>query len=114
MKGISTHVLDTSRGLPARDLRVQLERSEGSGQWRTLSSAHTGHDGRCSQLLPEGEVLSAGIYRLAFDTRTYFSTQGVESLYPIVEVTFSVPNHESHFHIPLLLSPYGYTTYRGT
>lgn len=114
MKGISTHVLDTARGMPARDLGVQLERNENSGQWRMLSSARTGHDGRCSQLLPEGEAFSPGIYRLAFDTGTYYSTQGLRSLYPIVQVTFSVPDGESHFHIPLLLSPYGYTTYRGS
>ena len=114
MKGISTHVLDTARGMPARDLGVRLERNENSEQWRTLGSARTGQDGRCCQLLPEGEHFPPGIYRLAFDTGTYYATQGIETLYPIVQVTFSVPDPESHFHIPLLLSPYGYTTYRGT
>ena len=114
MKGVSTHVLDTARGMPAGNLRVLLERSESSGQWRTLASARTGNDGRCYQLLPEGEAFSPGIYRLAFDTETYYSTQGVKSLYPIVQVIFSVGEGESHFHIPLLLSPYSYTTYRGS
>jgi 5-hydroxyisourate hydrolase len=114
MKGISTHVLDTSRGVPARDLTLQLERSESSGQWQVLASARTGQDGRCGQLLPEGVAFAPGIYRLAFDTGSYYSKHGVECLYPIVQVTFWVPDAESHFHIPLLLSPYGYTTYRGS
>lgn len=114
MKAVSTHVLDTARGMPARGLGVHLERSESSGQWRILSSDRTGVDGRCSQLLPEGEAFSPGIYRLAFDTGSYYSQQGVHSLYPKVEVIFSVPEGETHFHLPLLLSPYGYTTYRGS
>jgi len=114
MNGISTHVLDTARGAPARDLGVRLERTDTSGQWRMLGSARTGNDGRCSQLLAEGQALLPGIYRLSFDTGTYYATAGVESLYPIVQVTFSVAEAESHFHIPLLLSPYGYTTYRGS
>jgi 5-hydroxyisourate hydrolase len=114
MKGISTHVLDTARGTPARDLGVRLERNDTSGQWWVVGSARTGNDGRCSQLLPQGEALLPGIYRLSFDTGTYYATEGVESLYPVVQVTFSVAEAESHLHIPVLLSPFGYTTYRGS
>jgi 5-hydroxyisourate hydrolase len=114
MIGISTHVLDTSRGKPASDVPVHLERQEGSGEWRRLGSDCTDRDGRCSHLLPEGEKLSPGTYRLAFDTATYYDAQQVQGLYPIVEVTFAVRDGETHFHIPLLLSLYGYTTYRGS
>jgi 5-hydroxyisourate hydrolase len=112
MKRISTHVLDVSRGKPASDVPVQLDRQE-SGQWKTLQSAHTDHDGRCAQLLPNDD-LPAGLYRLVFDTATYFASQKIDALYPKVEITFQVRDGESHFHIPLLLSANGYTTYRGS
>jgi 5-hydroxyisourate hydrolase len=114
MTRISTHVLDTARGAPATDVSVHLERRESSAQWRVVGSARTDQDGRCGQLLRDGEKLPAGIYRLTFDTASYYAAQGVDGLYPIVQVTFSVRDGETHFHIPLLLSPYGYTTYRGS
>jgi 5-hydroxyisourate hydrolase len=111
VKRISTHVLDVSRGKPARNLPVRLERQE-AGEWRLLQSASTDQDGRCSQLLP-GE-LPPGWYRLVFDTAHYFDGQKIVGLYPIVEVTFQVREGETQFHIPLLLSAHGYTTYRGS
>ena len=115
MKRISTHVLDTAfaASLPA-DVPVRLERQETSGDWQLLASARTDHDGRCAQLLPEDDDLSAGIYRLTFDTGSYFALQKIDALYPVVEIMFQAREGESHFHIPLLLSPNGYTTYRGT
>lgn len=114
MTGISTHVLDTACGLPARDVPVQLERQDASGQWRVLGSARTGSDGRCGQLLPQGEALVPRTYRLTFDTASYFAAQGLRGLYPVVQVVFSVHEGETHFHLPLLLSPNGFTTYRGS
>ena len=111
---ISTHVLDTSLGKPVKDIAVRLERREKSGLWSLLGTSRTDIDGRCTQLLPDDSNLSPAIYRLAFDTGTYFTAAKVTSLYPVVEVTFEVRDGESHFHIPLLLSPNGYTTYRGT
>jgi len=114
MKRISTHVLDTAQGQPARGVAVRLERREISGDWVPLSSARTDADGRCAQLLPEGDPLRAGLYRLSFDTASYHHAQKVEGLYPVVEITFQVHEGESHFHVPLLLSPHGYTTYRGS
>lgn len=114
MKRISTHVLDTSSGKPAVAVSVRLERREPSGDWRRLSSAMTDPDGRCTQLLPEMEALAEGTYRLTFDIADYFAAQGVHSLYPYVEISFQVGKGESHFHIPLLLSPYSYSTYRGS
>jgi 5-hydroxyisourate hydrolase len=113
MKRISTHILDLARGKPAPDVPVRLERQEDSG-WRSLASMTTDHDGRCGQLLPETEDLSEGLYRLAFDTASYYAAQKTETLYPMIEITFRVPKGESQFHIPLLLSPNGYTTYRGS
>jgi 5-hydroxyisourate hydrolase len=114
MKRISTHVLDTALGKPAKDVPVRLERQETIGEWRLLASARTDHDGRCPQLLPDDGVLHAGLYRLTFDTASYFAAQKVGALYPVVEITFQVRENESHFHIPLLLSANGYTTYRGS
>ncbi|MGD0957974.1 MAG: hydroxyisourate hydrolase [Candidatus Acidiferrales bacterium] len=114
MKRISTHVLDTARGVPARGVVVHLERQDAPGNWRLLASGRTDDDGRCSQLLPENAALTAGLYRLGFDTAGYYAAQGVEGLYPIVQITFAVRDGETRFHIPLLLSPHGYTTYRGS
>ena len=114
MNRISTHVLDTALGKPAKDVPVRLERQESNGEWRVLSLLRTDSDGRCVQLLPENEALSAGTYRLAFDTATYYRAQKGDGLYPVVEITFEARGGESHFHIPLLLSPHGYTTYRGS
>ena len=114
MKRISTHILDTTRGRPAASVSVRLERREPSGAWCQLSTAETDAEGRCAQLLPENQSLAEGVYRLTFLTAEYFAAQGVEGLYPFVEITFCVRNGESHFHIPLLLSPNGYSTYRGS
>jgi 5-hydroxyisourate hydrolase len=114
MNRISTHVLDTALGKPAEGMPVRLERREQSGEWSRLSSSRTDQDGRCAQLLPDSGLLPSGLYRLAFDTESYFATTKLASLYPFVEVTFQVRDGETHFHVPLLLSPNGYTTYRGT
>jgi 5-hydroxyisourate hydrolase len=114
MSGISTHVLDTAMGKPAAGVPVRLERQESSDKWTPVASGQTNKDGRCGPLLPNGEVPKEGTYRLTFDTATYYAASGVEGLYPTVEVLFRVRSGESHFHIPLLLSPNGYTTYRGS
>jgi 5-hydroxyisourate hydrolase len=114
MNRISTHVLDLARGKPAKDVPVRLERRETSGNWLVLTSARTDNDGRCAQLLPDEKVFTPGFYRLAFDTATYFAAGKGDALYPVVEITFQVRDGESRFHIPLLLSPNGYTTYRGS
>lgn len=114
MNRISTHILDTARGKPAANVPVKLDRHEAIGGWHLLTSAHTDPDGRCAQLLPPDHPLPAGPYRLLFDTASYFSAQGLDGLYPVIEITFQVREGESHYHIPLLLSPNGYTTYRGS
>jgi 5-hydroxyisourate hydrolase len=111
---LSTHVLDTVEGRPATDVPVRLERQDAGGHWRLLASARTDQDGRCAQLLPANETFSPAVYRLVFDTAAYFSARKLDSLYPFVEVSFHVRDGEQYFHIPLLLSPNGYTTYRGS
>jgi 5-hydroxyisourate hydrolase len=113
MKRISTHVLDLMHGRPASDVPVRLERRESAGKWREVGNSRTDQDGRCGQLLAE-DALAPGVYRLSFDTSAYFGAQKLSSLYPVVEVTFQVQDGESNFHIPLLLSANGYTTYRGS
>ncbi len=114
MTRISTHVLDTARGQPAVDVPVRLERRDASGIWRLLASARTDQDGRCTELLPGKETLTPGFYRLGFETATYFAARKLDGLYPLIEIIFTVHDGERHFHIPLLLSPNGYTTYRGS
>jgi 5-hydroxyisourate hydrolase len=114
MRRISTHVLDTAQGAPARNVPVRLERQESSGDWRLVGSARTDQDGRCNQLLPEGEAAARGIYRMTFDAASFYAAQKIEGLYPLVQITFAAKQGEEQFHIPLLLSPYGYTTYRGS
>jgi 5-hydroxyisourate hydrolase len=112
MNRISTHILDMNRGKPASNVPVTLQRNV-ADVWQPLNSARTDHDGRCAQLLPNDD-LPPGIYRLTFDTATYFAALKTAALYPVVEITFQAHDGESHFHIPLLLSANGYTTYRGT
>lgn len=113
MSRISTHILDLARGRPAAGIAVQLAFDDGAGNWRTLHAMHTDAEGRCAHS-PENSELSPGVYRLRFEIAGYFAQQNLESLYPFVEVTFRIRGGESNFHIPLLLSPAGYTTYRGT
>jgi 5-hydroxyisourate hydrolase len=113
MSGITTHVLDTAAGRPAAGLGVTLEAATAAGTWEERSRKATGADGRIADF-GLGERPAAGIYRLRFATAAYFARQGVASLYPEVTVAFTLANPEEHYHIPLLLSPYGYSTYRGS
>ena len=114
MSWISTHLLDTAKGMPAAGVPVKLERQDTYGKWSALGSGQTDRDGRCAELLSGTAALEEGIYRLTFDTGSYFASSGVQGLYPQVQVLFRVGAGETHFHIPLLLSPNGYTTYRGS
>jgi 5-hydroxyisourate hydrolase len=114
MNRISTHVLDTSLGRPASGVPARLERLESSGAWLELAFGRTDEDGRCAQLLPPDNSLKPGQHRITFDTGSYYAGQGVSGLYPVVEIIFEVRAGESQFHIPLLLSPNSYTTYRGS
>lgn len=108
MTTISTHVLDTARGVPAEGLRITLHRASGE----QLAQGTTNADGRIPGFIPDGMQLAGGVYRMHFDTGAYFERHGVPGFYPFVEVTFTLV--DGHYHVPLLLSPWGYSTYRGS
>lgn len=108
---ISTHVLDTALGRPAADVTVLLERLVGD-QWTAAGRGRTDANGRISALL-EGPPL-AGTYRLTFDTGAYFAVQDTRAFFPEVGIVFEALDGEPHYHVPLLLSPFGYSTYRGS
>ena len=111
--GISTHILDTSLGRPAAGVPITLARKTNE-KWSTLNEATTDPDGRCKHLLPETDVLQPGIYRIHFETLAYYKQHQLDGLYPYVEIVFTVSEGEQHYHIPLLLTANGYTTYRGS
>jgi 5-hydroxyisourate hydrolase len=114
MSGITTHVLDTSAGCPARGVPVRLEVQSGARGWVTLSERTTDADGRVRDLLTDGSKLDAGTYRLTFGTGAYFEAQGQTTFFPEASIVFEVREPSQHHHVPLLLSPYGYSTYRGS
>ena len=113
MSGLSTHVLDTAIGRPAAGIAVRLEVEEGAG-WRELAHAATNADGRVAQLLPVGTALALATYRLTFDVAAYQAARGAAGFYPYVTIVFTVRDAAQHHHVPLLLSPFGYSTYRGS
>ncbi len=114
MSAISTHVLDTARGRPAAGVSVALERAGADGIWQAVGQGTTDASGRIATLMPESRSVAPGLYRLIFHTRPYFENQEVRSFFPYATVTFDVAAGEAHYHVPLLVSPFGYTTYRGT
>jgi 5-hydroxyisourate hydrolase len=114
MSAITTHVLDTARGRPAAGITVVLDREAGDGQWHTLGAGETDGDGRLRTLLDHSVPLAPGVYRLVFETDRYFAALGAAAFYPRVVVVFRAAPGEAHYHVPLLLNPFGYTTYRGT
>ncbi len=113
MSAITTHILDTSRGRPAHGVHVTLEIEEG-GAWRAIGQGRTDEDGRLRTLLPDGVRPTAGIHRLTFEVAPYFQAYGVGTFFPRVQIAFSIVAPDEHHHVPLLLSPFGYSTYRGS
>ena len=113
MSAITTHVLDTARGRPAAGVAVVLEREQEKA-WREVGRGVTDADGRVKALLAPGVFLSAGVHRLTFETGAYFAGQNVPAFYPQVAVVFTITDPAQHHHVPLLLSPFGYSTYRGS
>ena len=109
---ITTHVLDTARGRPAAGMRVVLEAEDGHG-WAPVGGGVTDADGRVPGLVTEG-ALRAGVHRLTFATGAWFEAEGIEGFYPVVTVVCLIEDPQAHYHVPLLLSPYGYSTYRGS
>ena len=113
MSGITTHVLDTARGRPAAGVPVTLE-AKGEGGWAVVGRGATDADGRLRDLLPPDFAFGEGEYRLTFDAGAYFAASGAEGFYAEVSIAFVVRDAAAHYHVPLLLSPFGYTTYRGS
>ncbi len=112
MRSISTHVLDITRGRPASGVPVTLEKKDDTG-FTLLDAGITDGDGRVKELVPEGK-LELGTYRITFDTGAYFSAQQVEGFYPEASIVFVIREANAHYHVPLLLSAFGYSTYRGS
>jgi 5-hydroxyisourate hydrolase len=113
MSAITTHILDVSAGRPARGVLITLERQT-SSDWEIVGRGETDDDGRLRNLLAAGALFQPGNYRLIFDTGTYFERQQIAAFYPDVTVAFTVRDASQHYHVPLLLSPFGYSTYRGS
>jgi len=113
MSAITTHVLETSRGQPAAGVSVVPELFGKRAEWRELPRGVTDAEGRLRDLLPADRVPVAGVYRLTFDTGAYFQRLGLACFYPSVPVVFEIRAPSEHYHVPLLLSPFGYSTYRG-
>jgi 5-hydroxyisourate hydrolase len=114
MSAITTHILDVSTGRPAASVDVELERRDQGEQWTTVGRGATDADGRLRTLTAADVQLVPGTYRLVFHTRGYFDRAGTRSFYPFVSVVFEVAAGDAHYHVPLLLSPFGYSTYRGS
>lgn len=113
MSAITTHILDTSIGKPAADVPVLLDYLD-DGDWQRIGSGRTDADGRVKTLIPSTREFTPGIYRLEFRVTDYFQGQGVKSFYPYVKIVFTIEDVGSHYHVPLLLNPFGYSTYRGS
>ena len=114
MSLITTHVLDVSLGRPAANVLVILEAQLAGGEWTEAARGATDVDGRLRDWPAASKSLPVGVYRLNFDTRAYFAARQVTTLYPQVSIVFEVRDAQEHYHIPLLLSPFGYSTYRGS
>jgi len=117
MSQITTHVLDTTRGKPAQKLPITLFFQTSDG-WQELASGATNVDGRVADLLADDLVLTAGVYRMHFETKPYFQANNEQGFYPYVDIVFELDStfhdSKSHYHIPLLLTAFGYSTYRGS
>jgi len=113
MTQITSHILDTSRGQPAQGVLITLLQQRGD-DWVVLGSASTNDDGRVSDFIGSDNVLAAGVYKLNFATSDYYKRLKTESFYPYADVAFTISGDGQHYHVPLLLNPFGYSTYRGS
>ncbi|MDQ4213969.1 hydroxyisourate hydrolase [Microbacterium capsulatum] len=112
---ISTHILDTGKGKPAGGVPVTLEAKKGNDDgngWQKVADGVTNSDGRIDDLGPK--TLDPGVYRLTFQTGDYFAKQKIDTFYPSITIEFTLPDNTQHYHVPLLLSPFAYSTYRGS
>ena len=112
MSQLTTHVLDTTKGKPAAGVHIVLFHHQ-KEEWIEITKGITNNDGRIPDLLMKGVVMELGTYKLRFEIQSYFTKQAIQTFYPFVEITFQVTTEE-HYHVPLLLNPFGYSTYRGS
>ena len=113
MTQITSHILDTSAGRPAAGVQISLQRQQ-DDDWQLLGSGSTNDDGRVADFTGNAEVLAAGTYKLTFYLSDYYARQKQSSFYPFVDVVFEIEGDGQHYHVPLLLNPFGYSTYRGS
>jgi len=114
---LTTHVLDIAAGKPAAALRIELHRLDGNGQMTKLADITTNPDGRTDTPLLTGDALTAGRYRLLFHVGDYFATQGsrdAKKFLDVIPILFHIDNASANYHVPLLVSPWAYSTYRGS
>jgi len=109
---LTTHVLDTSLGSPGKDLTIRLQGLK-EGRWQTIAQGVTNADGRIGDLLPAGRILPVGNYQMVFETGDYFKHHKIVGFYPEVSIQFTIFD-DQHYHVPLLLNPFGYSTYKGS
>jgi 5-hydroxyisourate hydrolase len=112
MSQLTSHILDTSKGTPAAGITIILYKGQ-NDQWTEIARGVTNADGRITGLLKKDDLLEHCIYKMRFETKDYFDKNQIVTFYPYVEIVFDVTTNE-HYHIPLLLSPFGYSTYRGS
>ncbi|MEJ7769664.1 MAG: hydroxyisourate hydrolase [Chitinophagaceae bacterium] len=112
MSQITAHILDTTRGRPVAGVQASLLKQQ-ENEWKLTASGTTDNNGRIANFLPHDSILDNGIYKIKFFTREYFTELSMPAFYPYIEVVFEISSTE-HYHIPLLVSPFGYTTYRGS
>ena len=112
MSQLTTHILDTTKGKPAQAVSIYLYQQH-EDSWTELTIGTTNKDGRIPDLLRKDLILEPGIYKMKFETKEYFEKQGIQTFYPFIEIIFTITGSE-HYHVPLLLTPFGYSTYRGS
>ncbi|XP_058831177.1 5-hydroxyisourate hydrolase [Topomyia yanbarensis] len=113
--GLSTHILDTSRGKPAPNVAISLHREEVNCSWEKVGEGTTDSDGRFRGFFTEDPAaFSNGTYKIRFEVGQYYEQLKIDTLYPYVEIVFNISDASQHYHIPLLLNPFGYSTYRGS
>lgn len=110
---LSSHILDITSGKPAADVKIALSKKDNNDKWVVVEEKNTDSNGRITDFLKQGGKSNTGIYKLTFNTSPYFKALGQKSFYPFIEVVFELADDE-HYHVPITLSPFGYTTYRGS
>lgn len=112
MSQITSHILDTTKGKPAQGVLILLFQQQ-SNDWKEIGRSTTNSDGRVTDLLETDVTMQAGIYKLKFEVKPYYDQLSIKTFYPFIEIIFEI-NSPEHYHVPLLLNPFGYSTYRGS